>query len=576
MKKSFQRFCQIFAFSLGLVSASVHADGLSDEVFGILSNRCHSCHGVELKHEKLNVLEHSILIGDRGDEDKTPYVTPGNLEESKLWQVIVDEQMPPKQPLPAEEQEKIKEWILAGAVWTTQTDREFISETDVLRLIERDLSDRPLNEQQFQRYFSITHLHNNGSVPDRDLRIYRAALSKALNSMSDRPKITLPVAINDESTIFRIDLRDYGWTGSSQWQAIQELYPYGLKPLSNVKNDELFTKILRIYGDFSGVRLPYLRADWFVATATRPPLYHELAKIPEQLDDLVERLSVDIEGNFQQSSSRRVGLFESGVSGQNRMIEYLDSSSGRFWLSYDFLGKSGRSNLALFPLGPEFEGNTFNSFAFEHAGGEIIYELPNGLHGYMLIDGEGERIDAGPIEIVWDALNVSGSPLIVNGLSCMSCHRRGILPLEDFVRNGATLVQPNAMRKVRELYPPQSEINEAVADSSQRYIAKLRQTIGSFVDLESDPNLEKLEEPVSRVALLYAKSLDLEAIACELGLENTADVQSLIKREVTLGLGPIGSKGGTVKRSYWESQDGATSVLQDTAEKLKLGSAVVF
>ena len=62
----------------------------------------------------------------------------------------------------------------------------------------------------------------------------------------------------------------------------------------------------------------------------------------------------------------------------------------------------GTGNLFRFPLGPAFADNPFPNQAFEHAGGEIIFNLPNGLQGYLLVDAKGDRIDAGPIDIVGD------------------------------------------------------------------------------------------------------------------------------------------------------------------------------
>jgi hypothetical protein len=51
---------------------------------------------------------------------------------------------------------------------------------DDLRQVDR--KDRP-----FLRYFILTHLlHNNPEVPNGDLRIYRAALAKAVNRTRTR------------------------------------------------------------------------------------------------------------------------------------------------------------------------------------------------------------------------------------------------------------------------------------------------------------------------------------------------------------------------------------------------------
>lgn len=49
---------------------------------------------------------------------------------------------------------------------------------------------------------------------------------------------------------------------------------------------------------FSGADIPYLRADWFIVTATQRPLYHQLLDIPETLTEVEHELQLDIHRNF--------------------------------------------------------------------------------------------------------------------------------------------------------------------------------------------------------------------------------------------------------------------------------------
>ena len=62
----------------------------------------------------------------------------------------------------------------------------------------------------------------------------------------------------------------------------------------------------------------------------------------------------------------------------------------------------------------------------------MIFTLPNGLQGYYLANGKGERIDSAPTAIVTDK-NASDQT-VRNGLSCMRCHERGMLTFTDVVR----------------------------------------------------------------------------------------------------------------------------------------------
>ncbi|WP_232529995.1 c-type cytochrome domain-containing protein [Rosistilla oblonga] len=559
-----------------LASQSVSSGDAGDQAYKLLKENCHRCHGVEFKHDRLNVLDRDVLVAKPvTDPDEDPYVTPGAPDASRLWRAIVDDHMPPEEPLSDEDKATIKQWIETGAEWTLSTERSFVSEYEVLQAISSDLFQVRRQERKFQRYFSLTHIHNNRKVPDEDLQIYKAALSKALNSMSRQSAIALPRSINDSDTVFCIDLRDYGWQEFGVWDELLELYPYGLKP-GTVDGLEQYEKIEELFGadGFDGVT--HFRADWFVTHATRPPLYHKLADIPATEQELLKRVNVDVQQSFKLGISRRAGLFQSGVSAQNRLIEYHSSQNGTFWLSYDFQRNSPRSNLARFPLGPKFEGNPFDSVAFEHAGGEIIWNLPNGLHAYMLVDAKGERIDRGPIDIVWDSKNVAGTPEIVNGISCISCHRHGMIPIDDFVRSGNALESAEARRKVQELYATPADLLAALNDSKVAYLSKLKAAVGTYLQVgkNKDRPIEEFEEPISRVARLYDRNLDLEAAARELGYESITDLKNQVFSGglFSLGLGPLAIEGGTVKRAEWESREATVSVFQQAASELRIGS----
>ena len=69
---------------------------------------------------------------------------------------------------------------------------------------------------------------------------------------------------------------------------------------------------------------------------------------------------------------------------------------------------------------------------FSQDGGEIIFNLPNGLQAYFIVDREGIRIDAAPISIVSNP--AVADPTVRTGLSCIGCHTKGMQTFEDEVR----------------------------------------------------------------------------------------------------------------------------------------------
>ena len=152
----------------------------------------------------------------------------------------------------------------------------------------------------------------------------------------------------------------------------------------------------------------------------------------------------------------RAAFNASGVSRNNRLIERHESTNGAYWRSYDFGGNADRKNVFAHPLGPG-DGQD----GFEHDGGETIFALPNGLQGYMLIDARGARIDKGPMEIVRDNKQADGA--VVNGISCMSCHNRGLIEKADQLRE--VVEKTKAFDKkvpetVMVLYPPRETMDE--------------------------------------------------------------------------------------------------------------------
>src|SRR5262249_28963206 len=127
----------------------------------------------------------------------------------------------------------------------------------------------------------------------------------------------------------------------------------------------------------------------------------------------------------------RAGFNGSGVANNNRLIERHEASYGAYWKSYDFAPLDGPDrdfrDLFQHPLGPAPAPN-----AFRHAGGEIIFNLPNGLQGYMLVDADGKRIDKAPTNVVKDVKQRDGA--VVTGVSCMSCHVKGMIAKDDQIR----------------------------------------------------------------------------------------------------------------------------------------------
>ncbi len=561
------------------VPASGADSQLNSAAVAVLQKYCHRCHGVESRYPGLSVLDRETLIRPK-DPKEQPFLSPMKPGDSRIWQAIESGEMPPeKQPQPtAEEKATLKRWIEAGAVFplAKRPERDFVGEDTILSIISADLDQRPREQRRFNRYFALVHLWNDRDLSDDDLRLVRAGVSKLVNSLSRMFRVAVPRQVDPDGLVLGIDIRDYGWS-DKQWNKLLEAYPYGLRRGTD--------QAKRVY-ELTECDLPYLRADWFLRNASRPPLYHDLLDIPMNAKTLESALGVNIKANFDNDSLVRAAFRKSGVSGQNRMVERHDDRQGAYWKSYDFNSNLDRADLFRFPLGPEFPGSA-NRAAFKHAGGEIIYHLPNGLQGYMLVTHEDVRIDEGPISIVSDPNQFSGSPAIINGISCMGCHRDGMIRFEDTLRVtfNRQAGQPVA-DKVLRIYPEQAEMSKRVEADRDRFLSSNDQAVMPFLRTSPEDRRTSVNfpEPITQVADRYFRRLSIDDVARELGLptspetaqrlgvyrsDELATVIKVSNEMSRLGLAPLAT-GEQIARDAWEQ------AYRRTARELKLGIPLNF
>ena len=248
------------------------------------------------------------------------------------------------------------------------------------------------------------------------------------------------------------------------WNRILQEYPYGVL-------DDTTAARAAMVG--TPTKVPVVRADWFVATASRAPLYYDVLQLPASLTEL-EKLAP--RRRHRRTSSRsgwRGSAFNgSGISRFNRILERHDSAHGMYWRTYDF--DEPPANLAdraqrqpparpaqrlRLPARP----GGLAEYPFQHAGGEAIFALPNGLHAYYIVNANNNRLDKAPVAIVSDPKRPDRA--VEAGVSCMSCHVTGILPkadqmLDHLAKNPKAFTRRNA-DLINALYPGKEKSLEA-------------------------------------------------------------------------------------------------------------------
>ena len=541
-------------------------DDTTLKVREILVSRCYYCHGEDGTAEGgLNyILDYERLL-------TTKQIVPKEPSKSGLYRKILLDDMPKDdEPLSGDEKQLIKDWINAGAPSFNpeKAARVYINPREVYDNLAKDIVAIPEDDRRYMRYFSIVHLYNAG-IGDDELETYRRGLSKLVNSLSWGSSIEVPQAVDVSKTIYRIDIRHYEWESES-WDRIAEEFPYKI-----AYDFETYETVVRE----TQALVPIVNTDWFVTAAAVPPLYHDLLEMPETDLELESLLGINVELNIERGRVVRAGFNRSGVSGNNRMIERHRTLEGPYWKSYDFGevdGAASRRNIFERPLGPG------QNDGFEHDGGELIFPLPNGLQAYMLVDGKGKRINKGPITIVRDDKRPDRQ--VVNGLSCMSCHARGIITKQDQIH---LTVQSNksayekrfgkeGLETILELYPGQDELDKIYKQDRDRFSLAAEETGVRVTD----------SEPIVTLALRFEEEVDLKRAAAEAGLPTEEFARRIrVTPDVSRSLGLLLVDGGTVTRAAYQtgfpSMSSALRLdliesLADPIAKVKPAKVVVF
>ena len=208
-----------------------------------------------------------------------------------------------------------------------------------------------------------------------------------------------------------------------------------------------------------------------------------------------------------------------------------------YWKSYDFGGQAANQNLYETPLGPDVDGLFSQAFElFEHDGGEVIFSLPNGMHGYYLATADGKRLQVGPSNIVHDASRTDR--VIVNGLSCISCHSSGIQHRLDNVKDrvvgrGGAKFSRQLRRELEDYHIPNEELANIFASDEKAFLQALEK-IGAAKRLEGilTPilNSEGIE-PIRYLSDWYEEGLDATQVASEFGLSYNAFASEAVGNE---------------------------------------------
>jgi mono/diheme cytochrome c family protein len=534
------------------------AGPVQSRVKAIFREHCGSCHDTAKPEAGLHIFNREEIVNSK-------VIVPGKPEESVLLDRLTSADprrlMPQGGPkLRAEQIEAIRRWIAEQAP-PFDKDLPFTPEqVGSAYVLEKILDDVRLLKKQGKdvskyRYFSLNHLLAAG-ISAEGLEQHARALALAINHLSWEPDLVHPFAIDANRTVFRVDIDGLGWyerpfvqfdgnketTQRSKVNLFDLLlleYPYGTV-YNQGSSVHLFEQLVpEFLTPAEQVRpIPFIRADWFVATALRPPLYEDMLKLPRQLSDLEAFLGVDSARDVDNRRVMRAGMTVSGVSRNNRVVERHRSRVGKggyYWKSFDYRSSRGLDNIFRDPVG-------LSSIA----GGEMLWSLPNGLQAYYVANAKGKRIEEAPTSIVTD--DFSSDQIVRNGLSCIRCHATGINTFQDNVRFALDRLGgsvPFDVQAARDLYPTREKMHEQVQEDTRSFA-------GALQELFADGQVSgAVLTPVTRRYL--DEAVTGKTAVAEVGLRNGESILPQFGTEegILLGLAQLSNKG-RVRRDTWE------------------------
>lgn len=289
------------------------------------------------------------------------------------------------------------------------------SPADALRLVAADLATLPEADRPEMRYLWI---------PPHAPAQTEHAIAFAVNTAASRSGRVVPPTL--VGSLCRWDLRSIVPDQAirpkvaAEWDAIAAADPYFRRAGS------LHPPLAAAWLAAGGLAdPPVCRADRWLAQAlsANAGRYLELrglAEIEPTDDRTPEEIALARLGVFESAAvsvdgDRRVGMVRSGVTGKPRAVLALRGVGGSAWITEDILDRD---------TGETERHPLYHLLTTAPRGHEIIAELPNGLHLFLVTDDAGRILREAPADLVSDSRVPAPhtTRLDAGAISCVRCH----------------------------------------------------------------------------------------------------------------------------------------------------------
>lgn len=422
---------------------------------------------------------------------------------------------------------------------------------DELVAVLADIAQYPPEEKYNIVYFTFYHIDDPAL-----LKKFYLELGFWIHSLSSENLRIPPQPVEGSSTLFKIDIRNYGWT-TKAWEKVSIREGYIREPW--IPHDTY--SALRIEG---GNNL--IRGDWFLAHTSSPVkqldigdkeilyetlLYAQLGRSPKNIKEFYDYWGYDvkkIETQLHTVEQILIPHGKSGVARGNRTLARVQTELGPFWSSSDFLNSTREKNV-LENLYPDVMLHP-NRDAGEHIGRNKI-----GLQHYLITNEKDENIWVANERIAFDRTDAR-DVTVMAGRSCAICHSQGInIPFDGMkaqIEKGIKLRYADkafALAADRTYFGPLSFSYEKTSNR-KTLIEKDRESFNDAVQdvngLDGSTNALYFKEVLD----WYENDITLEQAARECGV-TVEEYQLKIPRTISGRLGDL-ANGGTVSRQEWE------------------------
>ena len=407
--------------------------------------------------------------------------------------------------------------------------------------INRDLRGEDKDDRVFYRYISLSNRFTAGVCAEA-LDTERQALVKMLNMLSIKATVGDALPVNDNETLYRIDLRDFDWDRAIQvanapfddvWEAIAAANPYAVPFFGDDANDAKAD---------TATDFPLMFADQMMDVAVIGNLYYAIVDVDinQTLGVFIsEKLGINVQEDIDNDEAIRAGTTKSIISRQDRLVERHDIvvRNGALWQSFDF---DDNANDSIFQ----------DPFGFTPGGSEAIFTLPNGMLAYIIADANDVIVQDSDILLDTSQDNHRA----VTAVSCSTCHATGLIPVIDEVG-------PIAKANARQIGLDRDEVEqlEALYVTPDAFERQVKEDSETFYQRALQKALLPIAggDPVGRVFARFTDDVKIQDAAGDLGLtpDELADTLDLLNPVLAV-LKPSKAipLGGTIDRDDFTAQ----------------------